>query len=140
LLQAGCLLPKLKAGSFCFHSTCATAQALPRHPDADPHRACCPRRTLAGSIPDSDESLLGRVVDEMKGSRSVGVRRVEYMLPVGTPLTAVGELRAAVEHPSAFQVRCAGRPRAGPSPASACGRPVSCLASSQRACWGPCLR
>lgn len=30
--------------------------------------------------------------------------QVERMLPVGTVLTAVGELNTAVDHPSAFQV------------------------------------
>ncbi|EFN51981.1 hypothetical protein CHLNCDRAFT_27288 [Chlorella variabilis] len=56
----------------------------------------CPRAVLCCRIPDNQtQGFLGRVVDEVQGSRSVGVRQVERMLPVGTMLTAVGELATA---------------------------------------------
>ena len=48
---------------------------------------------------------MARTANEVLGSRDLGLRRTELSLPQGTLLTAVGELVAEVEHPSAFQVR-----------------------------------
>ncbi|PRW33003.1 tryptophan synthase beta chain 1 isoform A [Chlorella sorokiniana] len=72
-------------------------------------------------IPDNSPQLV-RIADGLIGSRSIGVRQAERMLPVGTVLTAVGELSTAVEHPSDFKgaVRRGGKmlvmrqPRDGP--------------------------
>ncbi|PSC71423.1 26S proteasome non-ATPase regulatory subunit 10 [Micractinium conductrix] len=56
-------------------------------------------------------NVVVRAAQEVLGSRPVGMREVERMMPVGTELTAVGELSMAVEHPSEFRaaVRRGGR-------------------------------
>ena len=45
------------------------------------------------------------MAEEQLGDRTVGVQKSEEILPVGTVLTAVGELRSVVGHPDAFKVR-----------------------------------
>ncbi|KAL4422883.1 hypothetical protein ABPG75_009080 [Micractinium tetrahymenae] len=73
-------------------------------------------------IPAAQRHFTGRLAEEVLGARVLGVRQVERCLPVGTMLTAVGELNVAVEHPSAFKgaVRRGGKmlvlrpPRDGP--------------------------
>ena len=74
-------------------SACTSVTLFPPHTTAPSCR----------SIPEN-RSTAGRLAEEILGSRTLGVRQVERMLPVGTVLTAVGELSTAVEHPSAFKV------------------------------------
>ena len=50
------------------------------------------------------------MAEEQLGDRTVGVRKTEEILPVGTVLTAVGELYSAVGHPDAFKVRGSSQP------------------------------
>ena len=45
------------------------------------------------------------MAEEQLGDRTVGVQKSEEILPVGTLLTAVGELRSVVGHPDAYRVR-----------------------------------
>lgn len=52
-------------------------------------------------VPTSD-GLVEQVLGQLAGHKSLGVRRVERYLPVGTALTAVGELSPVVDHPAAF--------------------------------------
>ena len=46
-----------------------------------------------------------RVAEEQLGDRTVGVQKTESILPVGTVLTAVGELHSTFVNPDAFRVR-----------------------------------
>ncbi len=56
------------------------------------------------SIPAAQRHFTVVLAEQVAGARPLGVRQVERCLPVGAMLTAVGELNAAVEHPSAFKV------------------------------------
>ncbi|PRW57591.1 mitochondrial ubiquitin ligase activator of NFKB 1 [Chlorella sorokiniana] len=51
------------------------------------------------------ESRWGRVAEELLGDRTVGVQKSEEILPLGTVLTAVGELRSMIAsgRPDAFE-------------------------------------
>lgn len=114
---------------------------VPRPPPARPR-----------SIPAAQRHFTVVLAEQVTGARPLGVRQVERCLPVGTMLTAVGELNAAVEHPSAFKVRrpsmtgrrqpsrvcgrarrCAMWPRMPASAASACTPAVHTLLSTRRA-------
>lgn len=51
----------------------------------------------------SSEGLVEQVLGQLSGHKSLGVRRSELFLPVGTALTAVGELSTMVDHPKVFR-------------------------------------
>lgn len=48
-------------------------------------------------------ALALQVIGQLAGHKSLGVRRSERFLPIGSAVTAVGELRAVVDHPGAFK-------------------------------------
>lgn len=51
----------------------------------------------------SSEGLVEQVLGQLSGHKSLGVRRSELFLPVGTALTAVGELSSVIDHPTVFK-------------------------------------
>jgi E3 ubiquitin-protein ligase MUL1 len=57
----------------------------------------------------AQEGVVEQVLGQLAGHKTLGVRRSERFLPVGTVLTAVGEAYLSVDHPGAFK----GAPRVG---------------------------
>jgi len=64
---------------------------------------------LSGSSPGVGTAVVRAVVDHLTGFKVLGVTRAEAALPVGTPVTAVGELalvpEAVVAVPGAVRSR-----------------------------------
>jgi len=54
----------------------------------------------------ASDGLVDQVLGQLVGHKQLGIRRTERYLPAGTAITAVGELAAAVDHPSAFKGAC----------------------------------
>ena len=57
------------------------------------------------------EGLVETVVNQLSGLKNLGVRRTERVLPLGVAVTAIGELRAVVDHPGVYKgaVRAGGQ-------------------------------
>lgn len=78
-------------------STRGLAQTVPTPVYSHAHPLLC-------SVPNREKGR-DRVAEEQLGDRTVGLQKSEQILPVGTVLTAVGELRSVIDHPDAFRVR-----------------------------------
>lgn len=97
-------------------------------------------------VPSPQSGVIVAMAGQVMGNRPLGVRKVERFLPLGTVLTAVGELAAVPEQPGAFKgaVRSGGRvlvlrePAGGGAPFRLSHQPlpelIASLQDSSRTC------